>query len=69
MSDVKPTGDAVRDMKGTTENKPAPAEQKKVQIHAGNLGVVQTQLLSEVNTNLARIAKTLEIMLKESKNA
>jgi len=70
MNKEKKTGEAVRDMKeskvpGTTDKKPA---QKQVQIHAGNLGVVQTQLLSEINTNLGRIAKCLEIWLKEKLN-
>ena len=65
MSEKKPTGKAVRDMKAT-EKKPAPAEPTNIQIHAGNLGVVQTKLLSELNQNLARIARVLEIFLKEN---
>ena len=70
MTEEKKTGDAVRDVKkselpGTTEKKPAPEGKKQVQIHAGNIGVVQTQLMSEMNTNIARIARCLEIMVKE----
>jgi len=62
----KPTGKAVRDVKGAAENTPAPAEKKQIQIHAGNLGVVQTQLLSEINTNLSILASCARIWLKEN---
>jgi hypothetical protein len=71
MTENKPTGTPVRDMKGTsvpgtTEKKPAPAGKKQVQIHAGNLGVVQTQLLSEINQSLTTIAACCKIWLKEN---
>lgn len=76
MTDEKqPTGTAVRDMKvsevpGTaTEKQPVPAAppgKKMQQIHAGNVEVVKTQLMSEMNVNLGRIAKCFEIFLKEN---
>ena len=62
----KPTGNAVHDTQKMTDNPPAPAKQKQIQIHAGNLGVVQTQLLGEINQSLARIAAVLTLWLKEN---
>jgi hypothetical protein len=67
MTENKPTGNAVRDTKGgTTGKKPAPGDKKQVQIHAGNLGVVQTQLLSEINQSLAVLAACCKIWFKEN---
>ena len=58
----KPTGKAVRDMKGEdpkpTENQPVPPQ--GTQIHAGNIPVVTCKLLDEINTTLKRIATALE---------
>ena len=39
---------------------------KEIQIHAGNIGVVQTRLLSELNQNIARIARCAEIFIKQT---
>lgn len=70
----KPTGSAVRDVKGTnvpgtaTEKQPVPAAppgKKNVQVHAGNIESLKVQFLSEINMNLGRIAKILEIALRE----
>lgn len=71
MSEEKKTGEAVRDVKaseipGTTEKKPVPAGKKEVAIHAGNITVVQTQILSDVSASLAIIAGCCKIWLKEN---
>jgi hypothetical protein len=65
MTEKKPTGKAVRDVKGAAEKPPVPGK-KQVQIHAGNLGVVQTQLLGEINESLAKIAAVMLLWLKEN---
>ena len=39
---------------------------KEIQIHAGNIGVVQTRLLSELNQNIARLARCAEIFIKQT---
>lgn len=74
MSEEKKTGEPVRDMnqgelspaKPTTENKPVPKGKKEVQIHAGNISVVQTQILSDMSASLAVIAGVCRIWLKEN---
>ncbi len=69
MSDTPVKKDAVLDKEKTNvpAKTPAKPESKQVQIHAGNVPVVQTQLLSELNVNIARIARCLEIFVKEYK--
>ena len=62
MKNEKPTGIAVRDVKGTTEKQPAPAPTgpQQIQVHAGNTAVLTVQLLGEVVKHLSRIAIALE---------
>jgi len=43
----------------------APKGMKNVQIHAGNIGPLTIQMLGEINMQLGRIAKIMEIALKE----
>ena len=56
----KPTGKAVRDMKGdvATEEQAVPANQ--FQVHQGNTSVLTVKLLDEINGSLRRIEKLLE---------
>jgi len=59
-----PNGKAVRSAKsselaGTTEKKPAPAD-NKIAIHAGNIGVLTVQLLGEINKKLGILVAALE---------
>jgi len=72
MSEEKKTGEPVRDLKGgtlapATENKPAPKKSEQVQVHAGNIGPLSVHFLGEIAKNTARIAKCMEITLKENK--
>jgi len=66
MNEEKKTGEAVREP--TTEKKPVPATpagEKKIQVHSGNIETLKIQFLAEITVNLGRIARCMEISLKE----
>ena len=68
MSDTPVKKDEVLDKQKTEVpgKKEAAKGTKEVQIHNGNINVVQTQIMSEFNLNFARFVRLVEIWVKEN---